>query len=390
MFWLKGRHQQDMAAYKTLFAALLYFKRGVPMKFTVKQSLLLLACAACFPAFANAAVVETANPEAASAPEITVLLPGKAHDNGFMEAGYRGYERIAKGITKNVKCVSDVSATSDPAILTAELQKLAKEQPKLIIGHGGQMNGPVSAVSKEYPQIQFVVIQGNVKGDNISSYVVNQEQSAFLAGALAGYMTKTGKVGHISGAWPKPGLQARAAFYNGLKYANPHAQFYSTFTGDLDNMKVNANAASAQIDEGVDVIYTMLNSGRSAVNQVISNTNGQVLEIGNVIDWTKESPIFAGSAVADSSVALFNAAKDYQSGALTHDITKIGLEKPDVVRLAIAPFVPAEAVDKLEDLHQKIVSGKVQISTTYDGPEFDTATKTFVSQDAKNQRKAKK
>lgn len=360
------------------------------MKFTVKQSLLLLACAACFPAFANAAVVETASPEAASAPEITVLLPGKAHDNGFMEAGYRGYERIAKGITKNVKCVSDVSATSDPAILTAELQKLAKEQPKLIIGHGGQMNGPVSAVSKEYPQIQFVVIQGNVKGDNISSYVVNQEQSAFLAGALAGYMTKTGKVGHISGAWPKPGLQARAAFYNGLKYANPHAQFYSTFTGDLDNMKVNADAASAQIDEGVDVIYTMLNSGRSAVNQVIADTNGQVLEIGNVIDWTKKSPIFAGSAVADSSVALFNAAKDYQSDALTHDITKIGLEKPDVVRLAIAPFVPAEAVDKLEDLHQKIVSGEVQISTTYDGPEFDTATKTFVGQDAKNQRKAKK
>lgn len=360
------------------------------MKVSLKKSVLLLACAACFPAFAQGAVVETASPEAATAPEITVLLPGKAHDNGFMEAGYRGYERIAKGVTANVKCVSDVSATSDAAVLTAELQKLAQEQPKLIIGHGGQMNGPVSAVSKDYPQIQFVVIQGNVKGDNISSYVVNQEQSAFLAGALAGYMTKTGKVGHISGAWPKPGLQARAAFYNGIKYANPHAQFYSTFTGDLDNMKINAKAAEAQIGEGVDVIYTMLNSGRSAVNQVIAKTNGQVLEIGNVIDWTKESPIFVGSAVADSSEALFNAAKNYKAGALTHDITKIGLEKPDIVRLAIAPFVPAEAVDRLNDLHQKVVSGEVQISTTYDGPEFDPATKTFVSQDAKNQRNAKK
>lgn len=360
------------------------------MKLTVKKSILLLLCAACFPAFASAAVVETASPEAAAAPEITVLLPGKAHDNGFMEAGYRGYERIAKGVTANVKCVSDISATSDAAVLTAELQKLAQEQPKLIIGHGGQMNGPVSTVSKEYPQIQFVVIQGNVKGNNISSYVVNQEQSAFLAGALAGYMTKTGKVGHISGAWPKPGLQARAAFYNGLKYTNPHAQFYSTFTGDLDNMKINAKAAMAQIGEGVDVIYTMLNSGRSAVNQVIAGTNGQVLEIGNVIDWTQESPIFAGSAVADSSVALFNAAKDYKAGTLTHDVTKIGLENPDVVRLAIAPFVPAEAVDELAALHQKIVSGEVQIDTTYDGPEFDAAARTFVSQDAKNQRQKSK
>ena len=52
------------------------------MKVSLKKSVLLLACAACVPAFAPGAVVETASPEAAAAPEITVLLPGKAHGGG--------------------------------------------------------------------------------------------------------------------------------------------------------------------------------------------------------------------------------------------------------------------------------------------------------------------
>ncbi len=355
-----------------------------------KKTLLLLVCAACFPAFGSAMTVETASTEAKTSPEITVILPGKALDNGFMEAGYRGYQRIANDITANIKCVSDISATSDETVLTNELAKLAQEEPKLIIAHGGQMNGPVSAVSPDYPQIEFVVIQGNVKSDNVSSYAVDQVQSAFLAGALAGYMTKTGNIGHISGAWPVPGLQARAAFYNGIMQANPRARFYSTFTGNLDNVKINADAAKAQINAGCDVIYTMLNSGRSGVNDVIEKTKGQVVEIGNVIDWTKESDIFIGSAVADSSEAVFHAAVDYKNNTLIHDVTKIGLENPDVVRLSIAPFVPAAVVHKLLDLQEKVLSGDIKINTTYDGPEFDPKTKSFVDQDVKNQKKDKK
>ena len=94
------------------------------MKLNLKKSLLLLVCATCLPAFGSAMTVETGSSEAKTAPEITVLLPGKAHDNGFMEAGYRGYKRIAKDITPQIKCVSDVSATSDAAVLTEELKKL--------------------------------------------------------------------------------------------------------------------------------------------------------------------------------------------------------------------------------------------------------------------------
>ena len=220
----------------------------------------------------------------------------------------------------------------------------------------------------------------------MSSYKVDQEQSAFLAGALAGYMTETNKVGHISGAWPKPGLQARAAFYDGLMRANPNAVFYTHFTGNLDNNEINANAAKSEIAVGCDIIYTMLNGGRFGVNDVIAQTNGKVKEIGNVIDWTTVSPIFIGSAVADSSVAIVQSAKDHKNGALTHDITVIGLENPDVVRLAISDSVPASIAEKLQALRDSVLTGSIKINTEYTGQEFDPAAQTFVDQDMKNHR----
>lgn len=357
------------------------------MLFSKKILTLATACT-LFASIAQAAVVESPTGDV-GAKEISVLLPGYAKDNGFMEAGYRGYQRIAQEVTENVKCVSSVSATSDREVLTQELRKMAQENPKLIIAHGGQCNGPVATVSKEFPQIQFVVIQGNVKGANISSYKVDQEQSAFLAGALAGYMTKTNKVGHISGAWPKPGLQARAAFYDGLMLANKKATFYSHFSGNLDSNEINAKAAEGEIAAGCDVIYTMLNGGRFGVNDVIANTKGKVKEIGNVIDWTQVSPIFIGSAVADSSVAIVNAAKDYQAGSLKNSISVIGLEDENVVRLAVSEKISKKIVKKLAALKEDVLSGKVKINHEYTGMEFDPATGKFVDQNEKNLRKKK-
>lgn len=135
----------------------------------------LLLAGSLFAGSAEAAVVETPAGAEMSRPEISVLLPGYAKDNGFMEAGYRDYQKIAENVTAQVKCMYDVSATSDKVLLTEALRQLAQEGPQLIIAHGGQCNAPVAAVSKEFPAIKFVVIQGNIKSDNVSSYKVDQE-----------------------------------------------------------------------------------------------------------------------------------------------------------------------------------------------------------------------
>ncbi|WP_198649984.1 BMP family protein [Zobellella maritima] len=336
------------------------------------------------------ALVPLTAAHAADEQKIAVLIPGKHNDNGFMEAAYSGYEKIKAELPIEASYVSNISATSDPALLTEAMRKLAQDGPDMIIAHGGQCNGPAEIVSQEFPDIKFVVIQGHVQGPNLSSYVVRQEDSAWLAGALAGLTTKSNVVGHISGAWPKPGLIGRAAFYDGLMHVNPDAQFLTWFTGDLDNTGINGQAAAAEIANGADVIYTMLNAGRQGVIDEIKSHDGKVRHIGNVSDWTQVDPSFVGSAVADASVAILNAARDLTSGDWQpNQIREIGLGKGDVVKLALADDVSPEVKQQLDELAAKIISGEITISTRYDGQEFNPASGEFVDQSFKETQKTK-
>nr|WP_067295110.1 BMP family protein [Marinobacterium profundum] len=328
-----------------------------------------------------AALIPISASHAAEQLKISVLIPGKHNDNGFMEAAYRGYEKIKNELPIEASYVSDISATSDPVLLTEAMRKLAAEGPDMIIAHGGQCNGPAETVSKEFPNIKFVVIQGHVQGPNLSSYVVKQEESAWLAGALAGLSTKSNVVGHISGAWPKPGLMGRAAFYDGLMYVNPEAKFVSWFTGDLDNTAINGDAAKGEINYGADVIYTMLNAGRQGVIDEIKSHKGKVRHIGNVSDWTTVDDTFIGSAVADASVAILNAARDLSDGSWKPNrVEEIGLSQSDVVTLAYSKDVSPDVQEKITTLKDKILSGDIKIKTQYDGQEFNPATGEFVSQ----------
>src|SRR5690606_25796185 len=146
--------------------------------------------------------------------------------------------------------------------LEAALRELAAAGPDMVIAHGGQNSAAAETVAAEFPEIAFVVVQGNVTGPNLSSYEVLQEESAWLAGAAAGLLTETGIVGHISGIRVTPGLKGRGGFYNGLMHTNPEARFLTIFAGDQDDNALSHEVASAEIAAGADIIFTMLNSGR--------------------------------------------------------------------------------------------------------------------------------
>ena len=86
----------------------------------------------------------------------------------------------------------------------------------MVIAYGGQTSEAAQRVAWEFPEQRFTVIQGFHTRPNLAVYEVLQEQSAWLAGAAAGMLTKSNVVGHMSGLRVRPGLKARAAFAAGL------------------------------------------------------------------------------------------------------------------------------------------------------------------------------
>lgn len=303
-------------------------------------------------------------------PKVAALFAGKIDDAGFMEAGYRGL--VAARDKLGVEIVWQDQVKPERDLLAAALRDLAKSGAAMVIAHGGQNNEAAKLVAAEFPQTMFVVTQGNVTAANLASYEVLQEESAFLAGALAAWMTKTGVVGHMSGIRVVPGLKGRAAYANGVAYANPKVRLLTNFSGNQDDNALSKRVASAMIAQKADIIFTMLNAGRAGA--VEACREGGAYQIGNVRDWTATMPdVFIASAVADSGIAVLRAVEDLVAGKVKTDaIEKIGLSRPDAIRLTMSPAVSDELRKKIDALAADIEKGRVVVSTSWSGEEFAT------------------
>ena len=319
---------------------------------------------------AGLASIALSSPGLAQAkPKVAALFAGRVDDGGFMQAGYTGLKLAEARLGAAVAIRQGVQPK--PEELTAALRELAAAGPDLVIAHGGQNNAAAKAVAAEFPAVRFVVTQGNVTGPNLASYEVLQEHSAFLAGMLAALTTRSGVVGHMSGIRVAPGLKGRAAYAAGVAHADPKVVLLTNFSGNQDDNALSARIARAMIARDAQVIFTMLNAGRTGAIEACRELGAR--QIGNVGDWTAIAPdVFIGSAFADSGRALYDAVADFAAGRLAvGEIKHLGLETPEAVRLVMAPGVPADIRGRIEAAGRAIVAGSLKVPVEWSGAEFE-------------------
>jgi basic membrane protein A and related proteins len=305
---------------------------------------------------------------AAPTPSVAFLLPGRIDDGGFIEAGYKGLLKVQSQFGARTSYIDNVKP--ELPLMVDALRKLVAQSPGLIVAHGGQNTPAVEVVAKEFPNQQFVVIQGSKTAANVAVYEVLQEESAWLAGAAAGLLTHSGVVGHISGIRVVPGLKGRAAYAAGVRHTNPKARLLTNFCGTQDDTARAKQVALAEIAEGADVIFTMLNAGRAGAIEACREKGAK--QIGNVRDWYPDAPdVFIASAIADVSLGAPQAVADIVAGRFQPGaVQKIGLHNADAVRLALAPQVPKAVADEIARLRNEIVAQRITVTTEYNGPEF--------------------
>lgn len=296
------------------------------------------------------------------------MFPGRIDDGGFVEVGYGGLVRTGNELGIPVRHVADVPA--DREHMLAALRKLAASDATLVIGFGAATSEAIQRVAWEFPEQRFVAIQGTLMRPNLAVYAVRPEQSAFLAGALAGLLTRSDAVGHLAGARSVPALQVRAGFYVGLKTTRPGARLLSTFTGSEDDAPLARNVALAQINAGADIVFTMLGAGRSGATAACRERS--VRQIGSVRDWVAAMPdAFVASAVADPGYAIYMAARDLRDNLLRGDATKrYGVHYPEAVRLTVGDAVTVETRARVERYRERLTAGGIDIPATYSGAEF--------------------
>ncbi len=301
---------------------------------------------------------------------VGLLIAGRIDDKGFMQAGFKGMERARTTLGVKTRLIDGVQPKKE--LLVAALTSLAESGVDLVVAHGGQNNEAAKEVAARFAQTRFAVTQGGVTGPNLASYEVLQEQSAYLAGVLAASTTRTGVVGHMSGIRVRPGLKGRAAYVAGVRATDPAVKVLTNFSGNQDDDALSRRIAYAQIAAGADVIFTMLNAGRTGAIDACRDKGAR--QIGNVVDWVANVPdVFVGSAIADVSIAVYDAVRDAAAGRFEGGtIRRIGLEQPDAVKLSMAASVPADVRERVAKAALAIREARIGVPDAYDGPEFAT------------------
>ena len=296
------------------------------------------------------------------------IFCGRTNDGGFIESGYRGAREACSQFGLILESVDHIEIDADA--LVAAIDAAAASRPDLIVVHGGRSDEAVASAAARHPDIQFLSTHGETAGANYSCFTIAQPQSAFLAGVLAGQLTPTGVVGHLSGIRIAPGLRSRAAYAEGVRQSNPQARLLTCFCGTQEDNASTYRAATAEIEAGVDVLYTMLNGGRRGSIDACRERN--VAQIGNVRDWTLAEPdVFVASAIADTGRLVFRWVEDIVNGQLrSGEVRRLGIEDTQAVRLAIAPQVPANVRATVDRFAADLLAGRVILPLEYNGPEF--------------------
>ncbi|MDG2205925.1 MAG: BMP family protein [Alphaproteobacteria bacterium] len=298
--------------------------------------------------------------------KISAFFVGEIHDHGFNASALAGVEVERSRGVHDIDVVTGVPYESD--VMADRLAETAALSD-MVIFVGGQGDSVTPAIAAGFSKTRFAVIQGSVQGPNVFSYEVCQEESAFLAGVFAAHFSTTGVVGHLSGHRVRPGLKGRAAFVAGARYAREDIRVLTSFCGTQDNSDVTQAWTAAQIENGADIIFTMLNGARHGA--IAACHDYRVYQIGNALDWCAKNPaVFVASAIARIDTAVQWAIADAEAGIRPTKKTIFGLNDGNAVELAISDRISRDIHDKVSAAETLLRADEIIVPEDYEGEEY--------------------
>ena len=248
---------------------------------------------------------------------------------------------------------------------------------ELVIGIGGQTQASVFKVAPRFPKVKFAIIGGNAdpkKPDNVSGYDVRQAEIAFVAGAAAAMLSKTGGVSYVGGLEIPAIKNAGIEFGNGAKYINPKIKYFESYTGDFDDVAKAKEATLAAIAQGADIHYHILNLGLRGMEQAAREKGTHI--IGSYTDRCGTDPLYVAYSITGVGFQVEYAIEQVAAGTWKPEFKPFGLAMgPQVLRHGRSARRTPEQKAKLEEIKKDLLSrqdqGARRLSLAADGMAGD-------------------
>ncbi|HEX4235631.1 MAG TPA: BMP family protein [Caldimonas sp.] len=316
------------------------------------------ALAVCGLALAAPLLFASGSASAADPLTVGVLLPGSRSDKGWMESAYDGLVAAEKahGDKIKVQLIENVSNADWEQAFTALAQK-----NQLVIGAAGQVQTAEMKVARRFPKVKFSLIGGNKTAEmpaNFAGYDVKQAEIAYVAGVVAGMLSKNGAISYIGGIEVPPIVNAGTEFKNGAMSVNPKIKYFQNFTGDFDDVAKAKEATLAAIAQGADIHYHILNLGLRGMEQAAKEKGTHI--IGSYTDRCGTDPLYIGYSITGIGYMLQYAIDQALAGKWQPGYKAFGLAMgPQASGMVVCNASP-EVQKKIKETEQAIREGKIK------------------------------
>jgi basic membrane lipoprotein Med (substrate-binding protein (PBP1-ABC) superfamily) len=251
------------------------------------------------------------------------------------------------------------SNDSDDKMTRTLTDLLTNQKPAIVVGDAFSSEDAVRAVAKDYPNVQFAFGSGNPPVDpNFSTFDNWLQDPAYLAGMLAGGVTKSGTIGVVA-AMPIPEVNRIVnAFISGVAETNDKATVKVTFINSFFDPTTAKQAALAQVAQGADVLF----AERDGVIEAAKEKNLPV--IGMMVDQKDEAPKnVMTSLVWNMGPTIEEVIKEYKAGTLhSQDLGKYSFMRNGGSSLApintdVPGGIPQDLIDKVTAKQKQIMDG---------------------------------
>lgn len=317
---------------------------------------------AVFLASATALAIASSMAHAATEPAVVYDQAGK-FDKSFNEGVYNGVKRYTEETGVKIREFEP----KNEAQVEQGLRRLANRGYSPIVTVGFNMTSSVEKVAKDFPNVQFTIIDGVIDLPNVQSVVFKEHEGSFLVGVLASMASKTDKVGFVGGMDIPLVRKFGCGYEQGVKYASSSATVLQNMTGStgaaFNDPTKGSELAKSQFSQGADVIFAAAGGTGIGVYQAAKDSGKLAIGVDSNQNHIQPGTMLT-SMVKRVDEAAYKTYEDSAAGTWKPGLVVLGLAEGGVdwaLDDNNANLITEEMKAKLNDIRAKIVSGEIKV-----------------------------
>lgn len=293
---------------------------------------------------------------------------GGVNDKSFNQSAWAGVQKAVR----DLGCEARFIESKQPTDYEKNIDQFATEKYDAIISVGFLMGDATAVKARQYPGIRFAIVDTAyypAKGDrncpdtvkdcyadgglkNVTSLMFQEDEVGFLAGVVAGGMTRTGVVCSVSGMEIPPVVRFVVGFQNGAAWARPGVQTLNSYIPSFTDAAKGKETATHMAGRRCDVGFCL--GGSTGNGGLLGMKELGLMAIGVDVDQYQTYPEVKGALVTSATknvdTAVFNYLKSVSDGSVKAGVSVANLKNGGV---GLAPYhdwegrVPQAVKDKV-------------------------------------------